>query len=244
MKNLTRSTTVTILLFLMAVFLLAFGSIGGARAALTEQSLIHYSNLETSSISVALMERPKAGQPAESVSADGYGVMKIKSGDMVALDGDNELKLGKNYNLPMSVSNDGLIDEYVRVTVYKYWVTPAGTVFDHGWFAGGGAKDRSLDPTKIELTFPDGWTEDNDARTEERRAFYYASTLAPGEAVEFPMTVKINSSVAGEVTIDPDTGKYVYTYNGKGFVMEIQADAVQTHNGDDARISSWGQKGT
>ncbi len=244
MKKLFRTPLATGILFVLALALLLFGSVGGARAALTEQSLIHYSNLETSSISVALMERPKAGQPAESVSGDGYGVMKIKSGDMVNLVGDKELKLGKNYNLPMSVSNDGLIDEYVRVTVYKYWVTPAGTVYDHGWFAGGGAKDRSLDPTKIELTFPDDWTEDDGALTEERRVFYYASTLAPGEAVEFPMTVKISSSVAGEVTIDPDTGKYVYTYNGKGFVLEIQADAVQTHNGDDARISSWGQKGT
>ena len=251
MKKLFRTPLTTGILFVLALALLLFGSVGGARAALRDQSEIHYSNLETSTISVALRESEAAGQPAEIITD---GVMKISSGDMAKLVHDSELKLGKNYNLPLSVYNDGGIEEYVRVTVYKYWVNPpSGTVSPTGWFAGGGTKDRSLDPSTgqrildpsmIELTFPDNWTEDTDAQTDERRVFYYASKVAVGEAVEFPMTVKINSSIASKVTVDQATGKYVYIYNGKGMVLEIQADAVQTHNGDDARISSWGQKGT
>ena len=235
MKNLTRSTTVTVLLFLMAVLLLVLGSVGGARAALSLQSDIYESQLETTSINVAITENGKV------VS----NVMMLDSRDMVDRGGDKEFKIGKVYDLPLSVTNNGSIDEYVRVTVYQYWVDPSGTVASTGWFDGSGTKDRSLDPGLIKLVFSDGWTLDTDASaTPERTVYYRPEVLKPGESAQFLESVSVDKSIVKLVEVSPETGKYVYTYNGKGFVLEIQADAVQTHNGDAARISSWGQKGT
>ena len=134
MKSLTRSTTVTVLLFLMAMLLLVLGSVGGARAALNLQSDIYESQIETTSINVSITES------GEVVS----NVMMLSSGDMVSRTGnpsDKEFKIGKVYDLPLSVTNNGSIDEYVRVTVYQYWVDPSGTVASTGWFDGSGTKD-------------------------------------------------------------------------------------------------------
>ena len=238
MKNLTRSTAVTALLFLMAALLLVFGSVGGARAALNLQSDIYESQFETTSINVAITES------GEVVS----NVMMLSSGDMVSRAGnppDKAFKIGKEYDLPLSVTNNGGIDEYVRVTVYQYWVSPSGTAASTGWFDGSGTKDRSLDPGLIKLVFSDGWTLDADASaTPERTVYYRAEVLKPGESAQFLKTVSVDKNIVKLVEVNPETGKYVYTYDGKGFVLEIQADAVQTHNGDAARISSWGQKGT
>ena len=172
MKNLTRSTTVTVLLFLMAVLLLVLGSVGGARAALSLQSDIYESQLETTSINVAITENGK-------VVSD---VMMLDSRDMVDRGGDKEFKIGKVYDLPLSVTNNGSIDEYVRVTVYQYWVAPSGSASSTGWFDGGGTKDRSLDPGLIKLVFSDGWTLDADASaTPERTVFYRTEPLRPGD---------------------------------------------------------------
>ena len=222
----------------MAVLLLVFGSVGGARAALNLQSDIYESQLETTSINVAITEGD------EVVS----NVMMLSSGDMVSRTGnppDKTFKIGKVYDLPLSVTNNGSIDEYVRVTVYQYWVNldENTVVSSTGWFDGSGTKDRSLDPGLIKLGFSDGWTKDTAASsTPERTVYYYPDILEPGQSVQFLQSVRVDSSIVKLVEVV--NGKYVYSYNGKGFVLEIQADAVQTHNGDAARISSWGQKGT
>lgn len=220
----------------MAVLLLVFGSVGGARAALNLQSDIYESQLETTSINVAITEGD------EVVS----NVMMLSSGDMVSRTGnppDKTFKIGKVYDLPLSVTNNGSIDEYVRVTVYQYWVTPDVRPTSTGWFDGSGTKDRTLDPSLIKLDFSDGWTKDTSASsTPERTVYYYPDILEPGQSVQFLQSVSVDSSIVKQVEVV--NGKYVYTYDGKGFVLEIQADAVQTHNGDAARVSSWGQKGT
>lgn len=238
MKNLTRSTAVTVLLFLMAVLLLVLGSVGGARAALNLQSDIYESQIETASINVAVTE---SGEVLSNV-------MRLSSGDMVSRTGnppDKEFKIGKVYDLPLSVTNNGSINEYVRVTVYQYWVDPSGTVASTGWFDGSGTKDRSLDPSLIKLDFSDGWILDSEASaTPERTVYYRTEPLRPGESAQFLKSVSIDKNIVRLVEVNPATGKYAHTYDGKGFVLEIQADAVQTHNGDAARISSWGQKGT
>ena len=57
--------------------------------------------------------------------------------------------------------------------------------------------------------------------------------------MQFLNSVKVDSKIVDEIQIGPD-GKEFYTYDGMGFVIEIQVDAVQTHNGNQARVSSWG----
>ena len=240
MKRLTRSTTVTVLLFLMAALLLAFGSIGGARAALNIQTEEQEKDLGTKSISIVITEGD------EVVS----NVMKLGSADMVSRTNprDKEFKIGKEYKLPLSVKNDGEIDEYARVTVYQYWVDTDGSISPTGWFDGSGTKDRSLDPGLIKLVISKGWIKDTDPFTDttsdtppvERTVFYRPEILRPGESAQFLESVSIDADIVKVVKLNSE-GKYVYAYNGKGFVLEIQADAVQTHNGVAARESSWGK---
>lgn len=239
MKRILRSPAVTGLLFLMALILLLFGSVGGTRAALNLESSIYESQMNTTSIGVSIREG------SESISSNigpvsGVGMMKLSAGDMAARAGDEAFKIGKAYELPLSVYNSGNIEEYVRVTVYKYWVSPAGAPEKTGWFSGSGTKDRTLKTELIVLEPAAGWTEDIEARTDERSVFYYSNPLASNSSVQFLNSVKVDSKIVDEIQIGPD-GKEFYTYDGKGFVLDIKVDAVQTHNGNQARISSWGQ---
>ncbi len=233
MKKILRSPAVTGFLFLMALILLVFGSIGGTRAALNRESAVYESQMNTTSMAIAIRQGSETIEPNK--------LMKISSGDMVSLAGDKSFKIGKNYSLPLSVYNSGSVDESVRVTIYKYWVTPSGSTETTGWFDGSGTKDQNLDPDLIVIRPASGWTEDTDpnTKTKERSVYYYSGTVAPGGSVQFLESVALNGQVAKE--IKEVNGKYVYTYDGLGFVLEIQADAVQTHNGSAAKISSWGQ---
>lgn len=238
MKRILRSPAVTGLLFLMALILLLFGSVGGTRAALNLESSIYESQMNTTSIGVSIREGSET-LASNNGPVSGVGVMKLSAGDMAARAGDDVFKIGKTYNLPLSVYNSGNIEEYVRVTIYKYWVTPAGTAEKTGWFSGSGTKDRTLKPELIVLEPDPGWTEDTEARTDERSVFYYSGPLASNSSVQFLNSVKVDSKIVDEIQIGPD-GKEFYTYDGMGFVLEIQVDAVQTHNGNQARVSSWG----
>ncbi len=231
MKRVLRSPLMTMMLFLLALILLLFGSVGGTRAALNRYSDVYESQMNTTSMAISVREG------SETVGAS--GLMKLSSGDMAKRSGDAMFKIGKEYSLPLSVYNNGSIDEYVRVTVYKYWVSPSGSAEKTGWFSGGGTKDTTLNTDLIKLTFASGWTEDEDAKTPERTVYYYASPVAPGGSVQFLNSVAVDSKTVKEIKVVD--GKNVYTYDGMGFVLEVQADAVQAHNGDKARISSWGQ---
>ena len=236
MKRFFRSTAVTGMMLVLALVLLLTGFIGGTRAVLNRESAVYESRIATANIGVCLKEDGTA-----YASAKDSGVMKIGAKDLVAAAGDREFKIGKTYELPLSVSNTGNIDEYVRVTVYKYWVSPKGETSATGWFRGEGEKDRSLDPSLIRLSeeIP-GWVRDDEATTAERTVYYYDGKLTPdGGDIAFPETVTLDPAAVKEVRIG-ENGKYVYSYDGAAFVLEFQVDAVQTHNGDDARISAWG----
>ena len=68
-------------------------------------------------------------------------------------------------------------------------------------------------------------------------------------------TITTSAQFAAGVRVRPDvlkyvktvtegnTTKYVYAYDGLGFVIEAQVDAVQTRHGDNARTSAWGRTG-
>ncbi len=235
MKKILRSPAATAVMLLLALVLLLTGFVDSVRAALNlQESTIYESQLSTTSIGVTLQEDGKT-------YASGFGVMKVGAKDVAEAAGDKEFKIGKTYSLPLAVYNSGSIDEYVRITVYKYWVAPSGTATATGWFAGEGTKDRSLDPGKIVLADNvAGWVKDPGAETLERSVYYYQGKLSPGgDPVPFPQTVTIDSSIVKEVELS-STGTYLYSYDGAGFVLQIEVDAVQTHSGDAARKGSWG----
>ena len=216
------NSVVTLLLFGLAIGLLLFSTIGSTRAALNVQSDILTSDVEMLDIGVEL------DNDSGSVSGSKLLAGMIAPGE--------KIKPGKVYDWPVTVTNSGKIDEYVRVVVYKYWQNKSG------------AKDVKFDPAYIELELAGGWTKDSTAETLGEKAVYYytGGPLKSGASVPLLKTVTINDSVLREATQTTVGNKIIttYEYDGAVFCIEIEADSVQTHNAQDAIRSAWGKKVT
>lgn len=241
-----------------AVALLLFSSIGGTRAALTYFSETYASRVQMYNIGVTLMEKSDKDEKAKAVSKRDYsdasdGTWIENTGMLLEgmLDAGETLKPGKVYNEELSVQNTGDIDQYVRVSLYKYWVD--------GEIKAGEEpeKIRNLDPGLIELNLVNtgdqggNWLVDNEASTRERTVLYYSKLLPAGETtVPFTDTLKINGIIASKVTQEVTgekghrTIKTTYDYDGVRFCIEAKVDAVQNHNAQDAVYSAWGRRVT
>ena len=150
LKKLIASPVTTIAAFAVAAGLLLFSSIGGARAALTYFSDDYAANIQLHEIGVTLVEN---GAPVE--------------GELLAglLGEGQELELGAAYQEELGVYNSGIINEYVRVSIHKYWVDQEGE------------KIPSLSPDLIDLNLVnigDAWLLDGSASTQERTVLYYS----------------------------------------------------------------------
>lgn len=222
MKRILTSPVVTALLFVLAAGLIGFGGVNTAQAALTINSRDFGAQVQLASINTSLVETNAGG--SRVVAAEGVEVPLVE-GTLVP-DGE-KFQIGKKYQEELTVSNDGAIDEFVRVTVYKYWVDAEGNPI----------KKTDLDPKLIELEFDTSkWTIDTEASTEERTVLYYQGTLAAGdETAPLTKSIKISPVTLGKVA----TGKY--SYEGVEFQLKAVVDAVQTHNGNDAMVGAWGQ---
>ena len=229
LKQFLKTPAATAGIFLLAAVLLLTSAVGGARAALTYFSEDLRSEVELDSIAVQLLENGNAVSGSGAILKDFLGT-------------DTELIPGKTYSEELSVKNTGEIDQFVRVTVYKYWGDKDGN------------KRTDLDASYITLGLvtDGGWTADSDSATEERTVLYYGTALEAGEE---------SSLFLESVTIDGQIGKIVdqvyestedglttvtttYVYDGAYFYLSAMVDAVQTHSGQDAIRSAWGQKVT
>ena len=77
----------------------------------------------------------------------------------------------------------------------------------------------------------------------ERTVLYYTKALKAGKPTPaLSDTLRINPSIASDVTKVPKgkTITYTYKYNGYTFHIDAEVDAVQTHNAKDAIKSAWG----
>lgn len=239
-----RSQTVTIAIFVLAIGLLLFSSIGGARAALNYYSEVYQSMIQTQDIGVTLVENGREisnrdyKYNRETAMAD--GTWDESAGTLLSeMLGEGEsLKLGNQYEEKLSVRNSGTIPQYVRVSVYRYWLDKDGK------------KLQELSPELIDLNFnKSGWLLDEDASTKERTVLYYSSQLEPGgESSPFVDGLTIDAKVANTVTQKVEQqGSYknittVYDYDGVQFVVDVKADAIQNHNIEDAAWSEWGRR--
>lgn len=227
LKKFVSSPRVTLVLFVLAAALLLFSGIGGARAALTYYVDNPFTaQLAVSSIGVTLMEN------GEAVAANGSEGALL--GNMLV--GDEALKPGKAYDEVLSVYNSGAIDQFVRVSIYKYWQD-----------ADGKACDLSPELIGLNLT-GNGWVVDEAASTPERTVLYYTSVLPAGGA-SAPLSDKLTISdmLATKVTAgENENGTYTitYDYDGVSFHIEAAVDAVQSHNAEDAILSAWGRSVT
>ena len=270
MKNIKKwitSPIATVLLFVAAAGLLLFSTIGGARAAFLAISETYTGQVEMYDIGVSLVEKSAHDDKSHIVayrdyvknSQDQWRETPGQVGKLLdnLLEKDNQGKTiekfvpGKTYSEELSVRNSGTINEWVRVTIYKYWSQDPTYVRQPG-------VTPTMYPSLIKLGYTnldsgDGkgdWILDKEAssQTEERTVYYYNKLLEAGKETSL-LTDKIwvDDYVASKVsqsTEERDGYKKIittYDYNGWQFCIEATVDAVQERNAVDAIKSAWGR---
>lgn len=251
MKKFFRSSVMTVLLFIMATILLFAGTIGGTQAALQIESNNYYSAFNVSHIGVTLRENEvnvSNRNYGEKAAGENLGWATDKqNGDLVmnSLGDDKAFVIGKDYDFAIDSLNTGEIDQIVRIVVYKYWAQPRESLGIKGWFHGDSIvkmTDTHYDPDLIYPTYNEGeynadyWVKD-DTSTEERQVYYYKYVLEKGKETEDLFSHLRVKKEAAQTTVENGT---VYMYEGLGFIVEVEADAIQTHSWQKAMKSAWG----
>ena len=235
----------TLIAFVITAVLFLFSAIGATRAALLVSG-VYDSRFEMYDIGVTLNENGKAlAWRTFNKSKRDWDV----NGQASLFKNLSKVKYGVVYPETLSVRNSGQIDEYVRVTIYKYWLDKDGN------------KNMNMDPNLISLTLltgDNGWIIDKAYTTKERTVLYYTEVLkgsqsvrngetTPDFASKMMLDPKIKNYVLQEKeVVDEKTGYTVitteYVYDGCTFCIDVQVDAIQTHNAEDAAMSAWGRK--
>ena len=203
------------------------------------------SRIQMYDIGVSLLENDREVSWRDYSSA-GDGTWNEHTGTLLEnmLPEGEKLTLGRRYQENLKVRNTGTINQYVRVSIYKYWLDPQGI------------KMRDLSPDLIDLNLVNlgtDWIEDEEARTEERTVLYYNKLLyaegqGTSETALFADTLTIDDSIAKKVSQETKKeGNYTtiittYDYDGVSFRIEVEVDAVQEHNAEDAIWSAWGKR--
>ena len=208
----------------MGILIIAASSATATRAAIVYQTEAERVNFSTAVFSVDLQENVD-GKYVSLNDETGLQFPEIKK--------DDALKIGKKYTEEVKVVNNSNPDtgysEYVRVVVRKSWFKD-------------GKKQTALDPSLINIETASGWILNNDESTEEMSVYYRTSPLPCGEEVPFITAVTIKDEVTSFVTnIGTETEiRNVYKYDDESAYIQLQADAVQTHNAKDAIFAAWG----
>lgn len=240
-KEFLKSPAVNITIFVLAVVLLLFSSVGGARAALTYVSEYYSTRVQMYDIGVTLEENGKAVSKRD-YNSKSNGSWDEETGELLTnmLGKDEDLKIGKTYQEELTVKNSGTIDQYVRVSIYRYWLDKDGN------------KMQELSPELIDLNLVNSsdWVVDKDASTSERTVLYYTKLLKAGKSSS-PLsdTLAIDNMIATKVSQTTETNANglktittTYDYDGVTSNLEAKVDAVQDHNAEDAIWSAWGRK--
>ena len=242
-KKFITSPAGTMGAFALAVGLLASSSVGGARAALTYYSETYTSRVQMYDIGVTLLENDKEISWRNYDSRKDNGSWLEEKGVLLEnmVPEGEKFKIGVWYPEEPKVMNSGTINQYVRVSLYKYWLDE------------NGEKVQTLTPDLIdlELQTDNGWMIDEESSTDERTILYYNRVLETGEtSPAFAGRLKIDQSVTAKVTQTTEktaNGSKIittYDYDGVQFCIEATVDAVQEHNVEDAVWSAWGRKVT
>ena len=282
-KKWITSPITTIVLFVAAGGLLLFSTIGAARALPQYISETYSGHVDMLDIGVSLLEKSAHDDKAKIVAFRDYKDTTegdnwdetntpTKVGPLLGnlLAKGEEFVPGKTYTEEISVQNTGTINEWVRVTLYKYWLDPEGNKvipFDKnlkeemlptGMVMAPETSvinSYSLSPALIHFTYDnvvDGngngdWIHDEEASIPEEREVYYYNKLLTKDATTTPLTksLSVHKSIADTVVQTPeDDGKTVVTtfvYDGWQFCVEASVDAVQERNAVDAIKSAWGR---
>ncbi|MCI8638069.1 MAG: hypothetical protein HFG41_02690 [Coprococcus sp.] len=221
----------------LSAALLLGSAVGSTQAALTFYSENYTAEIKISQIGVTLVENGKdvscrnynGDKWQEETNRDGDSVYGELLADMVPE--GSKLALNKTYNEDLKVRNSGSIDEYVRVRIYKYWRDPAGN------------KVTTLSPDLIDLNLVNQGQWIQGSATPECTELYHKGILTAGtESAPFADTIRIDGEIASAVEIKTEGNKITttYKYDGVTFHVDVEVDAVQTHNAEDAMKSAWG----
>lgn len=274
MKKKVKFSKRTTALIVAAVLLLAGGGVAGTRAALNIQSELYRAHFYLNHLQVHLIENDHdvCVHAQHENNLDGFdkatGELATELGYVHPYEGEETLGTvdpGKIYPEKIQAKNGSNIDEFVRLTVRKYWMeekkdAEGNTVVDD---EGNPVmvKSSKLSPDRIKLMYGknkdpynrSAWIENESEGTAESKTYYYKTDLSNGET-SAPLfdQLMIDATVAdlGKVTEDKietqdgNTKKTVYTYtyqyDGCTFFIEADVQAIQTHNANEAIRSQWG----
>ena len=154
---------------------------------------------------------------------------------------------GRTYKEEISAKNGQDIDQYVRLTVKKYWVDPDGK------------KATYLDPALIKLTYngkaynSGDWQRNKKEHSAESETYYLTSMLkANNKSPLLFNELTIDNSIVSEENMTTEVKEnkegnkitkiytYSYDYDNYTFYIEASVQAIQTHNVNDAIDSLWG----
>jgi len=227
-----------VLLLAAAVILLLTSTVGGTQAALTYYSENYVAEVTVSNIGVTLLENGETVDYRNYLETGNWDTKGTGMQTLTLLAEGETVVPGKYYDEALQVKNSGAIDTYVRVVITKSWKDDQGK------------KDTELTPGYIGLHVPEGngWVKDTAASTVEREVYYYTKVLpkdsTDGKNVTPALTdtFRIDPAVAKELiqTTDDNLISYEYKYDGYECVVEVEVDAVQTHNAAEAIKSAWG----
>ena len=225
------------LLLALAVLMLLGSAVGSTRAALTYYSQNYVAEITVSQIGVSLLENgavvsSRDYNKNEWKTTSNRGGGSASGALLLNMMGEGEkLALNKKYEEKLTVKNSGMIDEYVRVRIYRYWMKD-------------GQKVTTLSPDLIDLNFinTDKWVKNPEQTTECTELFYKGILKSGRETKPFADTIRIDGKLASEARIETNGNVITttYKYDGVEFHVDVEVDAVQTHNAQDAIKSAWG----
>ena len=248
-KKFTRGTMTALIIALVLIAAGAIGSFAATGGNPTVKSENYTAWFYMNHLQVHFLENGEDVCGGENTLD---GANKIKGellGQLGYKDGVlGEAEPGMLYKEELGARNSQDIPIYVRMNVKKYWVE----VNDDGT---AGDKTTVLAPKYIHLTYgdkdynDDAWILDESVSTTETKTYYYKNELQPDEDTDslFDSLVidnKLAEKEKTEESFNEETGvttyKYIYKYDGYGFMIEADVQAVQTHNANDAIKSQWG----
>lgn len=240
LKKLAASSAVTMTALVLAVALLGFSGIGGARAALTYYSEDYVSTMQLQEIGVTLQENGATVATGHEVGAESdrrtsnplLARLKLPGEGEATVDvAENEpFRLGTHYVEVLDVFNptaNGVvkdaanITQYVRVTIYRYWAKVTDTTstkhtelkpsYIQLWLNGADGNAVNLDTEAgVKALADNGWLVDTDATTTERLVLYYNKPVKP-EGVDG--STGLTNPFADHFSIDPIVGLLVNDKN-------------------------------
>ena len=263
MKNRkTPLSKLTVVLLLATLVMLIAGSVLSTKAVLTYFSEDYISDFELDHLQVHLIENGKDvchnNNDDDTVHGTYTNKKKYKGNLVEYLGYANEehykdvagykigtpgtVEPGKTYKEEISAKNGQNINQYVRLTVRKYWVKD-------------GKKNTKLSPSMIKLTYNGSaynkaaWQKNAKENTEESDTYYLSKMLPKKKASDLLFNeLTIDGSVADKAHMTKHEKKegnktvitYTYDYNDYTFYIEANVQAIQTHNVNDAIGSLWG----